>query len=209
MSCEGLKGAALKKCQDRQITPVLEPNARSLGSDNTKGYISPGYKMDKGYQKVWEEKTGQKVQPGQFLNQDAINLYNRTGEVSSVQGGYDSTTSKPTTSKPTTSKPKPKPKPTSKPTTPDGPKPKENDNSYFLMTGYKKADRVSRSKFNSYTGPETDKYHPKVNEAGIPIGREGNWRTDLKITDTRMDKDPMSNKTIKLFENKSLYGKKD
>tara|TARA_B110000858_G_scaffold15112_1_gene15246 strand:- start:4187 stop:4801 length:615 start_codon:yes stop_codon:yes gene_type:complete len=204
MSCEGLKGAALKKCQDRQITPVLDTNARSLGSNNTTGYISKGYKMDEGYQKLWEEKTGQKIQPGQFLNDEAIKYYNKTGKVSTVQGGYDSKTSKPTTSK---AKPKPTPKPTLKPTTPAGPKPKENDNSYFLMTGYKKANRVSRSTFNSYPGPETDKYHPKVNEAGVPIGREGNWRTDLTITDKRMDKDPMPNNTIKKFENK--YGKKD
>lgn len=175
MSCEGLKGAALKKCQDQQKKKDIPFSTASeytiVNDPDKKAYFNK--------RNIPVSEQGERL------------YYNK--ETKTYKGSE--ITDKPVTKKKAVTK------------TPAGTKPKENDNSYFLMTGYKKADRVSRSTFNSYTGAETNKYHPKVNEAGVPIGTAGNYRNDLTITDKRMDKDPMSNKTIKKFENK--YGKKD
>lgn len=176
MSCEGLKGEALKKCQDQQKKKDIPFSAASeytiVNDADKKAYFNR--------RNIPVSEQGKRL------------YYNKETKTYKGSEITDKPVTKAVTKTPAVTKKK------------AGPKPKENDNSYFLMTGYKKADRVSRSKFNSYTGPETDKYHPKVNEAGVPIGREGNWRTDLKITDRR---NPMPDKTIKLFENK--YGKKD
>ena len=207
MSCEGLKGAALKKCQDRQITPVLDTNARSLGSNNTTGYVATGYKMDKKYQDVWEERTGQKVQEGQFLNKRAIEEFNKTGKITNVQGGYDSTTSKPTTSKP---KPKPTPKPTLKPKPTPRPKPtpKPTQNpkekvSYRNQTVIY-PDGTTKIKKSPYWVGNSSSGHSTGEKLVKYVDKEGN---SMDKGGNSMDKEAMPNKTIKLFENK--YGKKD
>jgi len=89
MSCKGLTGAALKKCQERQITPILDPTAKSMGSDDRTGHVIKGFKMDPKYKAAWEKRTGTRVLPGQFLTQRAIDTFNKTGKITNVQGGPD------------------------------------------------------------------------------------------------------------------------
>lgn len=184
MSCEGLKGEALKKCQDQQKKkdiPFSPASEYTIVNDaDKKAYFNRrNIPVSEQGKRLYYNKETKTYKGSEITDKPVTKAVTKTPAVTKKKAVTKTVTKTPAAN------------PTA-------------NNFYGIMSGFKTVDRVSKQTFDSYTGPKTDKYNPEVGNTGVPIGPGGDYRNDLRITDKRNESNPMPDKTIEKFKNK--YG---